>query len=264
MRVSRPQRGRPEANLAGHSKWAQIKRKKAVTDARRGKLWSKLLKEISVAARMGGEDPAGNARLRTAIQDGRAANVPNDNIERAVKRGSGQLDGVAYEEVTYEGYGAGGVAVLIETLTDNRNRTVSDVRHLFSKHGGNLGENGCVNWLFDKRGYFAIGHSAIAEEAFVELALELGAEDISIEDEIFEIYSRPEDYASMREALEDRGVALEASQLAMMPQSTVRLESDDAGKLLRLIEALEDHEDIQHVWSNFDVDEEVLAVQSGQ
>jgi YebC/PmpR family DNA-binding regulatory protein len=249
--------------LAGHSKWAQIKRKKAVTDARRGKLWSKLLKEVSVAARIGGGDPAGNARLRTAIQDARDANVPNDNIDRAVRRGSGQLDGVTYEEVSYEGYGAGGVAVLIEALTDNRNRTVSDVRHLFSKHGGNLGENGCVAWMFDKRGYFAIGRSALAEETFMELALEVGAEDISIEDEIFEIYSKPEEYAAMREALDERGVALEASQLAMLPQSTVRLESDDAGKVLRLLEALEDHEDVQHVWSNFDVDEEVLAVQSG-
>lgn len=249
--------------MAGHSKWAQIKRKKAVTDARRGKLWSKLLKEVSVAARIGGDDPAGNARLRTAIQDARAANVPNDNIDRAVKRGSGQLDGVTYEEVVYEGYGAGGVAVLIETLTDNRNRTVSDVRHLFSKHGGNLGENGCVGWMFDKRGYFAIASSEMAEEEFMELALELGAEDISIEDEIFEIYSKPEEYAAMREALEERGVELEAGQLAMLPQSTVKLEAGDAGKVLRLVEALEDHDDIQHVWSNFDVDEEVLAVESG-
>jgi YebC/PmpR family DNA-binding regulatory protein len=248
--------------LAGHSKWAQIKRKKAVTDARRGKLWSKLLKEVSVAARMGGEDPAGNARLRTAIQDARAANVPNDNIDRAIKRGSGQLDGVAYEEVVYEGYGAGGVAILIETLTENRNRTVSDVRHLFSKHGGNLGENGCVGWMFDKRGYFAIDRSVMAEEAFMELALEIGAEDISIEDETFEIYSRPEDYAAVREALDEHGVALEASQLAMLPQSTVKLEGDDAGKVLRLIEALEDHDDVQHVWSNFDVDEAVLAIES--
>ena len=248
--------------MAGHSKWAQIKRKKAVTDARRGQLWSKLLKEVSVAARMGGEDPNGNARLRTAIQDARAANVPNDNIDRAIKRGSGQLDGVTYEEVTYEGYGAGGVAVLIEAMTDNRNRTVSDVRHLFSKHGGNLGENGCVNWMFDKRGYFAIGRSALTEEAFMELALEVGAEDISIEEEVFEIYSRPEDYAAIREALDERGVELEASQLAMLPQSTIKLEADDAGNVLRLVEALEDHEDVQHVWSNFDVDEQVLAAQS--
>jgi YebC/PmpR family DNA-binding regulatory protein len=252
-----------EANVAGHSKWAQIKRKKAVTDARRGKLWSKLLKEVSVAARLGGDDPGGNARLRTAIQDARAANVPNDNIDRAVKRGSDQLDGVTYEEVTYEGYGGGGVAVLIETLTDNRNRTVSDVRHLFSKHGGNLGESGCVSWMFDKRGYFAIGRTEMTEESFMELALDLGAEDISIEEEFFEIYSRPEDYLTIREALKERGVALEASQLTMMPQSTVRLETGTAGKVLRLIEALEDHDDVQHVWANFDVDEEFLAVQSG-
>ena len=249
--------------MAGHSKWSQIKRKKAVTDARRGQLWSKLLKEVSVAARMGGEDPTGNARLRTAIQDARAANVPSDNIDRAVKRGSGTLDGVIYDEVTYEGYGAGGVAVLIETLTDNRNRTVSEVRHLFSKHGGNLGENGCVNWMFDKRGYFAVSRSAFAEEAFMELALDVGAEDFSIEEEVFEIYSKPEEYAAMREALEERGVELEASQLAMLPQSTVRLESDDVGKVLRLVEALEELDDIQNVWSNLEVDEELLATQSG-
>ena len=250
--------------MAGHSKWAQIKRKKAVTDARRGQLWSKLLKEVSVAARMGGEDPDGNARLRTAIQDAKAANVPNDNIDRAIKRGAGLLDGVSYDEVTYEGYGAGGVAIFIETLTDNRNRTVSDVRHLFSKHGGNLGENGCVGWMFDKRGYFAIDRSRMAEEAFMELALEIDAEDISIDEEIFEIYSRPEDYATMREALEAKGVALEASQLAMLPQSTVELDGKDAAKVLRLIEALEEHDDVQHVWSNFEVDEEVLALESGQ
>ena len=248
--------------MAGHSKWAQIKRKKAVTDARRGKLWSKLLKEVSVSARIGGGDPAGNARLRAAVQEARDANVPNDNIDRAIKRGSGQLDGVSYEEVSYEGYGAGGVAILIESLTDNRNRTVADVRHLFSKHGGNLGENGCVSWMFDKRGYFAIDSTAMAEEEFMELALELGAEDISIEEETFEIYSRPEEYAAMREALDARGVALAASQLAMLPQSTVELEADDAAKVLRLVEALEDHDDVQHVWSNFDVAEEILAAES--
>ena len=244
--------------MAGHSKWAQIKRKKAVTDARRGKLWSKLLKEVSVAARIGGGDPTGNARLRTAVQGARDANVPNDNIDRAIKRGSGQLDGVSYDEVTYEGYGAGGIAI-IETLTDNRNRTVADVRHLFSKHGGNLGENGSVAWMFDKRGLFAIDPASLDEEAFMELALEIDAEDMSIEDEVFEIYSRPEDYAAMREALDERGVALAGSQLAMLPQSTVKLDSDDAAKVLRLIEALEDHDDVQHVWSNLDVDEEVLA-----
>ena len=245
--------------MAGHSKWAQIKRKKAVTDARRGNLWSKLLKEVSVAARIGGGDPAGNARLRTAIQEARDANVPNDNIDRAVKRGSGQLDGVSYDEVTYEGYGAGGVAIFIETLTDNRNRTVADVRHLFSKHGGNLGESGSVAWMFDKRGFFAIDHAAMDEEAFMDLALEIDAEDMSIEDEVFEIYSRPEDYAAMREALDGRSVALAGSQLAMLPQSTIKLDSNDAAQVLRLIEALEDHDDVQHVWSNLDVDEEVLA-----
>ncbi len=249
--------------MAGHSHWAGIKHKKGLADKKRGALFGKLSRAIIVAAQHGGGDPDSILTLRYAIDRARKASMPKDNIDRAVKRGSGQLDGVVYEEVIYEGYGAGGVAVLIETLTDNRNRTVSDVRHLFSKHGGNLGENGCVSWMFDKRGYFAIGRAVMAEEDFMELALEAGAEDFSIEDEVFEIYGKPEDYAAMREALNGHGVALEASQLAMLPQSTVRLERDDAGKVLRLIEALEEHDDIQHVWSNFDVDDEVLAVQSG-
>ncbi|MGB3563244.1 MAG: YebC/PmpR family DNA-binding transcriptional regulator, partial [Thermoanaerobaculia bacterium] len=177
--------------MAGHSKWAQIKRKKAVTDSRRGQLWTKLLKEITVAARLGGGDPEGNARLRTAIQDAKSANVPNDNMDRAIKRGTGQLEGMSIEEATYEGYGPGGVAVLVETVTDNKNRTVSEIRHLFSKNGGNLGESGCVGWMFEKRGYFAIDNKEMSEEQFMEVALELGADDISIEDESYEIYTRP-------------------------------------------------------------------------
>ncbi len=249
--------------MAGHSKWAQIKRKKAVTDARRGQLWSKLLKEVTVAARMGGEDPTGNSRLRTAIQDAKAANVPNDNIDRAIKRGAGLLEGVTYEEVSYEGYGPGGAAVLVEALTDNKNRTVSDVRHYFSKYGGNLGENGCVAWMFDQRGYFAIDRGAMAEEAFMELALELGADDIAIDDETYEIFSRPEAYAEMREELERRQVPLDAQELARVPQSTVSLAGESARKMLQLIEAIEEHDDVQHVWSNFEVDAEVLAGQSG-
>ncbi|MDH3402246.1 MAG: YebC/PmpR family DNA-binding transcriptional regulator, partial [Acidobacteriota bacterium] len=183
--------------MAGHSKWAQIKRKKAVTDARRGKLWTKLLKELTVAARLGGADPAGNPRLRVGIQEARAANVPSENIERAVNRGAGLLDGVTYEELTYEGYGPGGVAILIEAMTDNKNRTVSELRHLLSKSGGNLGENGCVAWMFVKRGYFALEKDALDEDELMELALAVGAEDAVVEDEVYELYSAPEDYAAV-------------------------------------------------------------------
>ncbi len=249
--------------MSGHSKWAQIKRKKAVTDARRGRLWSKLLKEISVAARLSGGDPAANPRLRAAIQDAKGANVPNDNIDRAIKRGTGELQGASYEEVTYEGYGPGGVAILVQALTDNRNRTVSELRHFFSKHGGNLGENGCVAWMFEKRGYFAIDKQALGEEQFMELALELGAADFSIEEGTFEIYTLPEDYEAVRNELERRELPLVEAELAMLPQSQVKLDEKTAPRVLRLMEALEEHDDVQHVWANFDVDSEVLAAHSG-
>jgi len=247
--------------MAGHSKWAQIKRKKAVTDARRGQLWTRLLKEITVAARLGGGDPDGNPRLRTAVQEAKSSNVPNDNIDRAIKRGTGELEGVSYEEVTYEGYGPGGVAVLVETLTDNRNRTVADIRHIFSKHGGNLGENGCVAWMFQKRGLFAIDKSMMSEESFMELALELDAADISIEEEIYEIYTAPENYGAISDALELREAPLAAKELAMLPQSQVQVGTDKAPQLLRLMEALEEQDDVQHVWGNFDIDSDVLAAQ---
>jgi YebC/PmpR family DNA-binding regulatory protein len=249
--------------MAGHSKWSQIKRKKAVTDARRGQLWTKLLKEITVAARIGGGDPSGNARLRTAIQEAKGANVPNENIERAIKRGTGQLEGFTYEEITYEGYGPGGVAILVEALTDNKNRTVSEVRHLFSKSGGNLGENGCVAWMFQKRGFFAIDKETMSEEDFMDLALELEADDISIEEETYEIYTAPEDYSQVFDELASRGIALAAKELAMLPQSSVDLGADQAPKLLKLLEALEDNDDVQHVWANFDIDASVLAEQAG-
>jgi YebC/PmpR family DNA-binding regulatory protein len=245
--------------MAGHSKWAQIKRKKAVTDSRRGQLWTKLLKEISVAARLGGGDSEGNSRLRTAVQDARSANVPNDNIDRAIKRGTGQLEGMSIEEVTYEGYGPGGVAVLVETVTDNKNRTVSEIRHLFARNGGNLGENGCVSWMFEKRGYFAIDNKEMTEEQFMEVALELGADDISIEDESYEIFTRPEDYGAVRDALEQRELALVSRELAMLPQNYVQVDDESAPGVLRLMEALEEHDDVQNVWANFDLDEDVLA-----
>ena len=247
--------------MAGHSKWAQIKRKKAVTDARRGQLWTKLLKEITVAARIGGGDSAGNARLRTAIQDAKASNVPNDNIDRAIKRGTGELEGVSYDEVTYEGYGPGGVALLVEGLTDNRNRTVADLRHLFAKNGGNLGDSGCVAWMFQKRGFFAVEKNSMSEEEFMELALELDVADISIEDETYEIYSEPDEFATIREQLEKREIPLVAKELAMLPTNQVEVDAEKATTVLRLMESLEDHDDVQHVWSNLEIDASLLAEQ---
>lgn len=249
--------------MAGHSKWAQIKRKKAVTDARRGQLWTKLLKEVTVAARLGGGDPDGNPRLRTAVQDAKSSNVPNDNIDRAIKRGTGELEGVSYEEVTYEGYGPGGVAILVEVVTDNRNRSVAEIRHLFSKSGGNLGESGCVAWMFDKKGLFAIDKAQMTEEEFMELALEIEAEDISIEEDTYEIYSQPELFGVIREELERREIPLLARELAMLPQNQINVDADKTPQLLRLMEALEDQEDVQNVWANFDIDNDVLASQFG-
>ncbi len=249
--------------MAGHSKWAQIKRKKAVTDSRRGQLWTKLLKEVTVAARLGGGDPAGNARLRSAVQEARDKNVPNDNIDRAIKRGTGELEGVTYEELTYEGYGPGGVAILIEAMTDNRNRTVADLRHLFSKHGGNLGENGCVAWMFTKRGYFAFDPEALSEERFMELAIELEADDISTEEEVFEMFVAPERFLEIKEELARRELEPTLVENAMVPQNYQSVEADKAQTTLRLIEVLEDHDDVQHAWSNVDLGAAVVAASEG-
>ncbi len=248
--------------MAGHSKWAQIKRKKAVTDARRGQLWTKLLKEISVAARLGGGDPAGNARLRAAIQDARGSNVPSGNIDRAIKRGTGDLEGVDYEDVIYEGYAGGGVAILIEAVTDNRNRTVADLRHLFSRNGGSLGESGCVAWMFDQRGYFAFDPESITEERFMEVAIELEADDIATGADGFEIYTSPERFAEVREALERLELEPATQQLVRLPQNQVEVDAESAPQILRLIEALEEQEDVQHVWANFEIDDELLVAQA--
>jgi YebC/PmpR family DNA-binding regulatory protein len=248
--------------MAGHSKWAQIKRKKAVTDARRAQLWTKILKEISVAARLGGSDLAGNARLRVAVQEARSSNVPNDNIERAIKKGTGELEGVKYEDVTYEGYGPGGVAILIEAVTDNRNRTVAELRHLFSRNGGNLGESGCVAWMFDQRGYFTFEKDNLSEERFMEIAIELEVDDVATEEESFEMFTAPERFAEVREGLERFEVTPTTKQLARLPQNYVKAEADKVPQILSLIEALEDQEDVSNVWANFDVDEEVLAAQA--
>ena len=245
--------------MAGHSKWAQIKRKKATVDSRRGRLWTKLLKEITVSARIGGGDPDGNPRLRSAVQEARDANVPNDNIDRAVKRGTGELEGATYDELTYEGYGPGGVALFIEAMTDNRNRTVGELRHLLSRHGGNLGENGCVAWMFEKKGLFVVPRDAVSEDRLVELALEAGAEDVRSEDDGYEVTTPADGYAQMSQALQRAGVPVETRALAMIPSSTVEVASEDAGQVYRLLEAIEDHDDVQNVWTNADIPAEALA-----
>lgn len=245
--------------MAGHSKWAQIKRKKAVTDARRGQLWTRILKEVTVAARLGGGDPAGNPRLRSAIDDAKANNVPNDNIDRAVQRGTGELEGVDYEEAVFEGYAPGGVAVLVETVTDNRNRTVSELRHLFSRHGGSLGEAGSVAWQFERRGEIALDREQLDEERFVELALELGVEDLSTDGEAYELYTTVDDFHTVLDRLEERDLTPASRQLAMNAKTQVELDADAASQALRLLEVLEEHDDVQHVWANLEVDEAALV-----
>lgn len=249
--------------MSGHSKWSTIKHKKAATDARRGKLFNKLLREITVAARLGGGDVKANPRLRSAVLEARGNSVPNDTIDRAIKKGTGELAGeAAYEEVSYEGYGPGGIAVLVEGLTDNRNRTAGEIRHLFARNGGSLGESGCVAWMFHRRGYFSIPKSAMDEEAFMDLALALGADDLSIEEDRYEIFTPAEDFARTQEEIETRGIPLEAKELAMIPQTHVPVPNDRVSQLLRLLEALEDHDDVQKVWANMQIDEQVLAAQS--
>jgi YebC/PmpR family DNA-binding regulatory protein len=249
--------------MSGHSKWSTIKHKKAATDARRGKLFSRILREITVAARLGGADPKGNPRLRTAILDARSNSMPNDNIERAIKKGTGEIEAEVYEEVVYEGYGPGGVAMLVEGVTDNKNRTAGEIRHIFTRHGGNLAEAGSVSWMFHRRGYFAIDKSVMDEEKIMELALELGADDVSVEEEdVYEIYTPMESFLTAQEELEHRNVPTTAKQLAMIPQNYIPVPDDRVRQLLRLLEALEDHEDVQNVWANMDVDEKVLEEQS--
>jgi len=248
--------------MSGHSKWAGIKHKKAAIDKKRAKRWSKLVREIIVSARLGGGDPGFNPRLRAAVDDAKADNVPNDTIDRAIKKGTGELEGESYEEVSYEGYGPGGVAVMVEAMTDNKNRTVSEVRHLFSKFGGNLGENGCVGWMFERKGYFAFDPEPMSEEQFMDLAVELGVDDIATGD-VYEMFTAPEDYNRVRDELEERGVQADVKQLAMIPQSTVEL-GDNAGSVLKLMDALEDQDDVQNVWANFEVDDAVLAAESAE
>jgi YebC/PmpR family DNA-binding regulatory protein len=244
--------------MSGHSKWSTIKRKKGAADAKRGKVFSKLIKEITVAARAGGGDPEGNPRLRAAVLSAKAENMPKDNIERAIKKGTGELEGAAFEEVIYEGYGPGGVAILAQVLTDNKNRTVADIRHIFTKNGGSMGETGCVSWLFEKKGYFVIDKKQIEEEALMEWALEAGVEDIREQEKEWEIISLPENFEPVRVALEEKKWNPLVSELTMLPKNTVNLEGKNAEQMIRMMETLEDNEDIQNVYANFDISEKVM------
>lgn len=244
--------------MAGHSKWANIKHKKEKEDARRGKVFTKLARQITVAAREGGGDPTSNFRLRLAIDMARAENMPNDNIDRAIKRGTGELESASYEEFVYEGYGPGGVAILLEVMTDNRNRTASDVRHLFSKNGGNLGENGCVAWMFETQGLVRVPTDGVDEESLMLSAIEGGAEDIERVDDHFEVTTSPEALRTVEAALNDAGYKIVEASLNRVPTTTVNVDEEDAKRLINLIDALEDHDDIQEVYANADFTSEVL------
>lgn len=249
--------------MSGHSKWASIKHKKAAADAKRGKIFTKVIKELAVAARMGGGDPDTNSRLRKAISDSKAVNMPADNIKKAIMKGTGQLEGISYEEMSYEGYGPGGIAIYLETLTDNKNRTVSEIRHIFTKNGGNLGESGCVAWMFDRKGYIVVEKTKAAEDELLDLVLEAGAEDLREDGSNYEIFTAPDDYEAVTKALEDSSIATAASNLGYIPQNYVKLEGKQAHQLLRLMEELEDHDDVQNVWANFDIDDAEIAHYSG-
>jgi len=244
--------------MSGHSKWSSIKHKKGATDAKRGKIFTKLIKEITVAARMGGGDQDANPRMRTAIAAAKSENMPKDNIERAIKKGTGELEGVNYEESTYEGYGPGGAAVFIESVTDNKNRAVADIRHIFSKNGGNLGENGCVAWMFDKKGYIAIEKKAVDEDSLMETAIEAGAEDVREDNGSFEIITEPDDFESVKTAINKAAILYIDAEITMLPQSTINLEGKQALQMVKLMEALDDCDDVQKVYTNADIPEEIV------
>jgi len=245
--------------MSGHSKWANIKHRKGKMDAIRGKITTKISREITVAVRTGGADPAGNMRLKLALQKAKENNVPKENIQRAIQKGIGTLEGGNYEEIVYEGYGPGGVAVMLEILTDNRNRTAADIRHLFAKHGGNLGEAGCVAWMFDKKGLFLIDKTAVSEEDLMLAALDAGAEDIKSDGDQYEVITAPDDWEKVRAALAAAKITVASAQVTMVPQTEVKLTGTDAVKMLKLMDALEDHDDVQEVYANFDIDDALLA-----
>jgi len=244
--------------MSGHSKWSSIKHKKGAADAKRGKVFTRIIKELTVAARVGGGDPDSNPRLRTVVADAKAANMPADNIKRAIRRGTGEEPGVSYEEATYEGYGPGGAALMLETLTDNKNRTVSEIRHLLSKHGGNLGETNSVAWMFTKQGYILIEKSKVDEDGLMGVALDTGADDVRDDQDNWEVLTSPEDFHRVLEAVKGLGVATLVAEVAMLPQNYINLEGKAAQQMLKLMGLLEDHDDVQHVWSNFNVEEKEI------
>jgi YebC/PmpR family DNA-binding regulatory protein len=245
--------------MSGHSKWHTIKHKKGALDAKRGKMFTKLIKEITVAARTGGGDPAANARLRKAISDAKAGNMPNDTIDRAIRRGTGAEEGVSYEEITYEGFGPGGVAVMIDSMTDNRNRTVAEIRHIFSKNGGNLGASGSVRHLFDKKGYIVVDKATKSEDELLELVLDAGADDLRDDEDNFEIITAPENFDTVLTAVKGAGVEPQVAEVEMIPQNYIKLEGNEAKQMLKLMESLEDHDDVQKVSANFDISEADMA-----
>lgn len=249
--------------MSGHSKWAGIKHKKAKVDAQRGRAFTKVIREITVAARVGGGDPAGNPRLRLAIDKAKAVNMPQDNIQRAIQKGTGELPGVSYEEYVYEGYGPGGVAVLLEVLTDNKNRTAPEIRKVFAKHGGNLGESGCVAWMFEKKGLIQVESARTDENRLFGVALEAGAEDVRRSDNLFEVITLPKDLERVKEFLTKEKIEIAEGEVTMLPQSTVKLEGKPAQQMLQLMEELEEHDDVQNVYANFDIPEEIMAAMTG-
>ncbi|MBQ5759014.1 MAG: YebC/PmpR family DNA-binding transcriptional regulator [Schwartzia sp.] len=243
--------------MSGHSKWANIKRKKGANDAIRGKITTKIGREITIAVRMGGPDPIGNMRLKLALSKAKANNIPKENIQRAIAKGQGAADGSNYEEFTYEGYGPGGIAVLLDIMTDNRNRTAADVRHLFSKHGGNMGQDGCVAWMFKKKAVFVVERETFDDEdELMNLVLEAGAEDFEAMDDAFEITAAPEDFEAVANALEEKGIETASAEVTMVPDNTVHLEGKDAEKMLALVDALEENDDVQNVYANYEIDGE--------
>ena len=248
--------------MSGHSKWSSIKHKKGAADAKRGKIFTKLIKEITVAARMGGGDPEGNPRLRTAIAAAKAENMPKENIERGIKKGTGELEGVSYEEASYEGYGPGGSAVLVDCLTDNKNRSVADIKHLFERNGGNLGEPGCVAWIFEQRGLIVFEKDQVDEERLIDLALEAGAEDVKEEETEFEVVTAPSDFEAVKKAIDDAGLPYTLAEVTKIPKNTVKVEGKKAQQMINLMQALEDHDDVSHVYANFDIADDVMEAMS--
>jgi YebC/PmpR family DNA-binding regulatory protein len=244
--------------MSGHSKWSSIKHKKSAADAKRGKIFTKLIKEITVAARMGGGDPDGNPRLRAAVAAAKAENMPKENIERGIKKGTGELEGVAYEESSYEGYGPGGAAILIDCLTDNRNRAVADIKHVFERNGGSLGEPGCVAWMFEKKGLIVLEKDKVEEEVLLDLALEAGAEDVKEGETEFEVIADPADFESVKGAIDEAGLPYTFAEVTMIPQNTVKLEGKKAEQMLNLMQALEDNDDVSNIYANFDIPDEVM------